>query len=132
MEKRKKKTGRIIALIVLFIVITATAAAGWYFFLRQEDISENTASILSTHVKTGSIQKTLSGTGTLAEQEAQNIAVQTGVKVTEYLVKNGQIVKAGDPVAAVNRASVMEAISSLREVMTEVSADMLTRYSPLP
>ncbi|MBQ3374307.1 MAG: HlyD family efflux transporter periplasmic adaptor subunit [Oscillospiraceae bacterium] len=124
MEKRKKKTGRIIALIVLFIVIVAIAAAGWYFFLRQEDISENTASILSTHVKTGSIQKTLSGTGTLAEQEAQNIAVQTGVKVTEYLVKNGQIVKAGDPVAAVNRASVMEAISSLREVMTEVSADI--------
>ena len=124
MEKRKKKTGRIVALVVLLFVIAAIAVGGWYFFLRQENNSESTASILSTHVKTGSIQKTLSGTGTLAEQEAQDVAVQTGVKITEYLVKNGQIVKAGDPVAAVNKASVMEAISSVREVMKEVSADI--------
>ena len=129
MESSKKKTGKRIAMFLLLIVLAGIVAAGALFLQKEQISTEKGASILSTHVKKGSIQKTLSGTGTLTEQDPQAVSVLQGVKVTEYLVKNGQIVKKGDPVATVNRASVMVAISSLRDVMKEVSADIDTIQS---
>lgn len=126
MEEEKARSGKKILFALLAIIIAALVVGGLTFLQRQgTDSGTGTgASILSTTAERGTIRKTLSGTGTLTEQDAQSVTVPTGVKITDYLVQNGQIVKAGDPVAAVNRASVMEAISSLRSVMAEVSADI--------
>ena len=124
MEERRRKRGRILLFAVLILMIAAIAAAGLIFLQKQENSAGSGPSILSAKVEAGSIRKTLSGTGTLTEQDAQEVTVPTGVKVTDYLVQNGQIVKTGDPVAAVNRASVMEAIASLRDVMEAVADDI--------
>ena len=120
MEKRKRKAGRIILFVFLAVLIGALVAAGLFFLQGRESETSSGPSALSSQGKTGTIQKTLSGTGTLADQDSWEVTAPTGVKVTEYLVENGQMVKTGDPVALVDRASVMEAISSLREVMGEV------------
>ena len=124
MEEEKARPGKKILFALLAIIIAALVVGGLTFLQGQETDPGTGASILSTTVERGTIRKTLSGTGTLTEQDAQSVTVPTGVKITDYLVQNGQIVKEGDPVATVNRASVMEAISSLRSVMAEVSADI--------
>ena len=124
MEEKKRRPGKIILFLLLVLVIAAIVTGGLLFLQKQESESDNSASILSNRVISGTMQKTLSGTGTLEEQEAQNVSAPTGVKVTDYLVRNGQLVKRGDPVAEVSRPSVMEAITALRKVMKEVSSDI--------
>ena len=124
-EKKKKKPGQIILFVLIFLAAAAMAAFPLFFGDRQTE-NRSKASILSTKVERGTIRKTLSGTGTLAEQEAQTVAVPSGVYLTEYLVKNGQYVQEGDPLAAVDRASVMEAISSVQAAMETKASELET------
>ena len=124
MEARKKRTRKRIVFGVFALLVIAGLTALPFILSEQQESKAAKASILSAQVKTGSIQKTLSGTGTLAEQEAQEVSVPQGVKVTEYLVANGQLVKAGDAVACVDRVSVMETISAVQEAMDEAAAEL--------
>ena len=124
METRKKRTRKRIAFAVLALLVIAGLTALPFILNEQQEKKGAKASILSTQVKTGSIQKTLSGTGTLAEQEAQSVSVPQGVRVTEYLVANGQMVRKGDAVARVDRVSVMETISAVQEAMDETASEL--------
>ena len=105
-EPRKKGTGKKIFLAVLLLVVIGAMTA-LPFLLKERQQDTGKASILSAQAAEGTIRKTVSGAGTLTEQDAVEVTVPSGVKVTEYLVKNGDIVLPGDPVAAVDRASVM-------------------------
>ena len=75
------------------------------------------ASVLSATVETGSITSVLHAGGTLADEDVEDVIIPTGVKITGFLVKNGDMVKEGDPVAMVDKTSVMEAITSVNETM---------------
>ena len=123
MENRKrKKAGKIVfALIILLIAALLVALP---FILDEQQNAKTKGSILFAEVKPGSIQKTFSGTGTITEQEALEVSVPAGVEVTEYLVKNGQFVQSGDPVATADRVSVMETISAVKETMTETEEEL--------
>ena len=123
MEAAKKKKIRNILFAVLALLLVAALIA-LPFLLEKQQQKTSSASILSAKAETGDIRKTLSGTGTLTDQDAEDVEVPQGVKVTEYLVKNGQFVKQGDPVAAVDKISVMETISSVRETMRELETEM--------
>ena len=123
MEAAKKKKIRNIVFAVLALLLVAALVA-LPFLLEKQQQKTSTASILSAKAETGDIRKTLSGTGTLTDQDAEDVEVPQGVKVTEYLVKNGQFVKQGDPVATVDKVSVMETISSVRETMRELETEM--------
>lgn len=75
------------------------------------------ASILSGTVQTGSIDTVLHGGGVLTSDDTTDITIPTGVKITEFLVSNGDVVTAGTPLAAVDRVSVMNAITGVQETM---------------
>ena len=121
-RKKRKKAGKIIfALIVLLIIALLIALP---FILDAKQNEKTRGSVLSAEVKTGGIQKTFSGTGTITEQEALEVSVPEGVKVTNYLVKNGQSVLSGDPVATADRVSVMETISALKKAMDETAEEI--------
>ena len=122
---KKKKRRNIIFAASAVLVAGALVALPFILDARQKSL-DNTASVLSAPVTVGTIRKTLSGTGTLAEEDAQEVSVPQGVEVTEYLVENGQYVKAGDLVATVDKVSVMETISTLREAMADVETEMDT------
>ena len=122
-ETKKKKVGWKIFLVLALLAAAAMAAMPFYLEARQKEDGSK-ASILSAKAEKGTIRKTLSGTGTLTEQDAQEVTVPSGVSLTEFLVENGQIVQEGDPVAAVNRTSVMETISSVEEAMEETAQEL--------
>lgn len=117
MEKTKKKRlkryiswGAIAALVALLAVMPLLA--------RKEAAADGpTASVLSAQVTRGDIPQVLRGGGTLENKGQQDVNIPTGVKITEFLVKNGDTVKAGDPVAKVDKVSVMAAITSVNETM---------------
>lgn len=117
---KKKNTKRIIKLICMVIVVALLAAMP---LLAKQDGKEDgpKASVLSNTVTTGSINTELIGGGTLAEEDAVTISVPSAVKLTEFLVFNGQLVTEGTPIASVDRVTVMTAISQVQETLEYLS-----------
>lgn len=76
-----------------------------------------TASVLTTTVETGTISSSLRGGGTITVDGAEDVTIPSGVKITEFLVKNGDYVTEGTPVANVDKVSVMTAITELNDTL---------------
>ena len=119
-KARKKNIKRVIALICAVAVVALLAAMP---LLAKQDPEEDgpKASILDGTVTTGSINTELIGGGTLAEEDAVTISVPAEVKLTEFLVSNGQKVTEGTPIASVDRVTVMTAISQVQETLEYLS-----------
>ncbi len=124
MNSLKKINKKNIVFSVVAILLVVLLIALPFILEFKQNNSENKASILSAMAEFGTICKTLSGTGTITEQEASEVSVPGGVKVTEYLVENGQFIKAGDPVAIVDKTSVMETISTVHGEMDDLAAEI--------
>lgn len=117
-QKRRKITGAVICLLL------AAGLAALPFLLEQSQQESSGASILSGRVETGSIEKTVSGAGTLAAQEGTAVELPDGVKITRYLVSNGDITAEGQQIAAVDRNSVLLAMSKVQDAIDEIEEQM--------
>jgi len=124
MEQAKKHTGRRILFLTLAILLAAALVAAPFILEKRSQQSEIEASILSDTAQYGTISKTLSGTGTLTEEEAVTVTVPYGVEITEYFVSNGEFVSQGQAVAAVDKTSVMRAISGVNETLDTLSSEI--------
>ena len=122
-KARKKNMKRIIALVCVACVVALLAAMP---LLAKQDPEDDgpKASILSGNVTTGSINTELIGGGTLTEEDAVTISVPSAVKLTEFLVSNGQMVTEGTPIASVDRVTVMTAISQVQETLEYLSEEI--------
>ena len=124
MDKAKKKQiKKIASWIVLAALVTGLAAMP--LLAKAEAESDGpVASILSGQVEEGTIQTSLHGGGTLSVDDVAEINLPGGVKIAEFLVKNGQTVSEGTPLAAVDKVSVMTAITEVTESMEYLQKEM--------
>lgn len=117
MDKAKKKLlKRYIAWISL-VALTALLAVMPLLARQEEEADGPVASILSATVQEGSVEAALHGGGTLSAGNAMDITIPAGVKIESFLVKNGDTVTKGTPVALVDTVSLMNAIVSVQESM---------------
>ena len=124
MDKTKKKSVKryilwgVLALAVLWLALMPLMA-------RQQQTEDGPqASILSANATVSSIQSAIHGGGTLEAGEPEDITIPKDVKITEFLVKNGDMVSEGDALAAVDKVSVMTAITEIRDSMSTVEKQM--------
>lgn len=108
-----------IALLVLTLAVLPVLAA------NKDAAQEQQASILSGRVEYGSIETKIVGGGQLASEAAVKLQIPEEVKLTEYLVGNGDTVSEGDPIAKVDRVSVMTAITGVQDTLDELSEEIL-------
>lgn len=118
-SEKKKQTRKYImwavsALIVLALAVLPMLAAG-------KNSAETQASILSVTAEKKSIEKQLIGGGQLSSDACLNVSVPENVKLTEYLVGNGDMVSEGDAIAKVDKVSVMTAITEVQETLNYLS-----------
>ncbi len=112
----KKRNKKIVTWVALALVVALLAAMP--LLARSEAESEGpVASILSGTVEKGDLDITLRGGGNLEAKDAQDVTLADGVKITEFLVKNGDLVSQGDPLATVDSVSVMTAILEIDETL---------------
>ena len=116
---KKKSVKRYILWGVLAFVVLALALMPLMARQQQEEDGPQ-ASILSANAAMGSIRTAIHGGGTLEAGDPQDISVPKDVKITEFLVKNGDFVSEGDPLAAVDKVSVMTAITEVQSSMSAV------------
>ena len=126
MDKTKKKNvRRYILWGVLAVVVAGLAMLP--ALARQQDAQDGpVASVLEATVKEGSVQATVRGGGTLEAGDGENIELPAEVKITEFLVKNCQEVKKGDPVAKIDKVSALTAVTEIRTSMAAVEKQMET------
>ena len=82
------------------------------------------ASILSATAEYRDVDMEIVGGGQLASEASVRIRIPEEVKLKEYLVGNGDTVSEGDPIAAVDRVSVMTAITGVQETLDYLSEEI--------
>lgn len=82
------------------------------------------ASILSATAEYRDVDMEIVGGGQLASLASVRIRIPEEVKLKEYLVGNGDTVSQGDPIAAVDRVSVMTAITGVQETLDYLSEEI--------
>jgi len=124
MEKAKKKRLKKYITWISMVAVVALLAA--MPLLARSEVEEDgpVASILEGTVQLASLETGLHGGGTLSAGNAMDVELPKGVKITEFLVKNGDMVSEGDPVAVVDRVSVMTAIVQVRDAMDYIRDEM--------
>lgn len=121
--KKKRKIGNILLTIVL-VSVAALLVIVPFWMERATGAGKDTASILSAAVETATIRDTVAGSGSITDADAVDVTIPDGVKLKEYVVKNGDTVKAGDPLAIVDETSVMNVIAKVRADLDEIESDM--------
>ena len=124
MEKKQKKQVKKYISWVLIVAIVALLAFLPVIASQEETASGPQASILSAKAELRDITTVVLGGGSLSTEEAQGITIPAAVKVKEYLVSNGDLVTEGQSVAAVDRVSVMTAISQVQETLDYLTEEI--------
>ena len=124
MDKAKKKNIKRILALVCAVAVVVLLAAMPLLAEQDDNMDGPKASILTNTVTTGSISTELIGGGTLTEEDAVTITVPAEVKLTEFLVSNGQMVTEGTPIASVDRVTVMTAIQQVQETLEYLSEEI--------
>lgn len=124
MEKqRKKQIKKVTAWVTLAAVVILLACLP--MIAENEKVETGPqASILSAKAENRSLSQVILGGGSLTAEEAITVTVPAQVKVTEYLVGNGDPVAEGQPIAFVDRVSVMHAISQVQETLDYLAEEL--------
>lgn len=125
MGKVKNHISKIISWVCVITVIILLAFIP--LLASSSDTSEEyVQSILSGTVERMEISSSLSGGGPLIEQDAIEISIPAGVKLTQFLAENDELVKTGDSLATVDRVSVMTAIAQVQESLAYLAEELET------
>ena len=124
MDKTKKKMIKKVVSWVMLAVVVAVLAIMPLLAGSSEEADGPVASILSVQPSLQDMDTVLVGGGTLSSENALEVIVPAEVKLTEYLVKNGDYVSEGDPIAKVDRVSVMHAITQIQETMDYLAEEI--------
>lgn len=126
-RKKPLKKGKLVKILVILAII----AAGLFFGVRkmQSRVRERFAgneqeTVQTAQVTKGSIGTTVSGSGTLENEEANDVTIPQNVEVTDVYVEAGDKVAEGDMLASVNTASVVEAMGELQTSIDEIDTQL--------
>ena len=107
----------ILALVAVLALLPVLAG-------NEEAVTGPQASILSGTTSRQNLSSLVIGGGTLTSQKSLNITIPAEVKLTEYLVENGQTVAEGQPIATVDRVTVMAAIAQVQGALSELNSQI--------
>lgn len=126
--KRRNRGRKVLVtvLIVLAIVIAAVAIA---VKVLRERVTEaygqkSTDEVKTVTVTIGSISTSISGSGTLAQEETTEVTLPSGVAIQSVLVEKNDIVKEGQKIANIQMSSVLTAMNSLQDSMDELDSEI--------
>ena len=121
--KEKKQTWKYLRLTITGILVVLLAVMPM-LASRSKAAEGNQASILSATVENKDIDTQIIGGGQLSSEASLNVRIPENVKLTQYLVGNGDTVKEGEPIAKVDKVSVMTAITEVQETLDYLAEEI--------
>ncbi len=124
MDKARKRQIKNVVTWICIVAVVAFLALMPLLAEANVVAEENTASILSGTVSSGSIATVVRGGGSLTEEVPLEVTIPSGVKLTEFLVDNGDAVAPGDSVAIADPVSIMQAIVQVQQTLEQLAEDI--------
>ena len=121
--EKKKQTRKYLRLAITGILVVLLAVMPM-LASRNAEADGSQASILSATVENKDIDTQIIGGGQLSSEASLNIRIPENVKLTQYLVGNGDTVKEGDAIARVDKVSVMTAITEVQETLDYLAEEI--------
>ena len=107
---------KVLKTLAVLVVLAAAGFFGYrYYQSRQAVAAQTTAGSTYTEytVSTGSLSKTVTGTGTLSISQTDDVALDYAVTVTDSLVEAGDTVTAGQPLFYIDAVALQTTIETL-------------------
>ena len=126
-KNKKKRRRKVVRTVLIVIAVIAAILVGLVFHLRrkvEQRFASSAAEVIRYEVVTGTINTVVSGSGTLAQVDMEDISVPTGVEITEVLVENRDSVSQGDILATVDMATVMTALADIQEQLDDLDDEI--------
>ena len=123
LQKRKQaKKRRTTRRVIILLLTAAVCLTGGVIYLRRRVTHSlvSNSDVSSAQARRGSISTTVSGSGTLANVDEEEITVPYGVVIDEVLVKANEKVKEGEPIAALDKSSVLSAMENMQTALAEL------------
>lgn len=117
---KKSTVIKICVAVVVVLVLGAVAVLTLQSRVSEKYGDKDKDEVKSAQVTVGGISTTVTGSGTLANQESEDTFISGTVEVTEVYVSAGDTVKKGDMLASVNSASVVKAMKEIQDDIDEI------------
>ncbi|MBP3684039.1 MAG: putative Ig domain-containing protein [Oscillospiraceae bacterium] len=121
--EQKKQTRKYFRLTITGILVVLLAVMPM-LASQNAETDRSQASILSATVEYKDIDTQIIGGGQLSSEASLNVRIPENVKLTQYLVGNGDTVKEGDAIAKVDKVSVMTAITEVQETLDYLAEEI--------
>ena len=117
-KSKKQKKRKIVRTVVIIVAVLALVLMAGVSFARRhvrDRFASKDTDILSEKVTTGTISTLVSGSGTLANVDAEAISIPEGVELTEILVENGDTVMENQLLATADLSTVRSALAAIQD-----------------
>ena len=123
--RKKRKMLITVSVILGLVLITVVAAVTVLRKKVSEKVGNGSDSqVLSAQVTVGSISTTVSGTGTLAAEDVEELKLLGSVEIKDYYVETGDYVEEGDLIATVSQSTLMSAMSEKQEELEAIDEEL--------
>lgn len=122
-KKKKARHKKIIGYIAIVLVVVLLAALPM-LSASKDDPNAIKATIVSAQAEKRDIDTILVGGGQLDSNGVYSLKIPENVKLTEFLVGNGDTVLEGDPIALVDSVSVMTAITGVEDTLKGLTEEI--------
>ncbi|MBR1455923.1 MAG: HlyD family efflux transporter periplasmic adaptor subunit [Oscillospiraceae bacterium] len=122
-QKRRKRLLTALAITAVIVVILLIVFAN----LRRRvkaNIASDAEEVLRYEVTYGSVSTTVSGSGTIADVDAEEITVPEGVEIEDVLAEVGDRLHTGDVIATVDVASVLSTMADVQDAISELDTQI--------
>ncbi|MCC8067308.1 MAG: HlyD family efflux transporter periplasmic adaptor subunit, partial [Clostridiales bacterium] len=125
----------ILTIVIVLVAVIIVVAVAIVLLRRRVDDMAGAASdeVAEAVVTKGSISTTVTGSGTITDEDVDELSVPVSLEITDFYVEEGDVVEQGDLIATVTNASLMgamsdtqEAIDDLDENLTEAAGDTVS------
>lgn len=118
--KQRGKAKKVITWVVVGVLVVGLAGAGYAYSqgMFGTKAASATTSYSVVNLTTGSVEKSVTGTGTMTSGDSVNETSPVDVKLASVPVAAGQSIKAGDTLATVDSDSINTLVTSLQDQIT--------------
>jgi|GEM_PF-227264 len=116
---------KILKTLIILAIIGGLGYLGYTYYEKMK--AEETVvapSYSMSPITTGDLQKTVTGTGSLSISEQKKVVLDFDIQLDEALVKPGEAVSMGTPLAAVNQDALSTAIDTLNAEISDIDTAM--------
>ena len=110
--------------IVISLGVVTVLGVGGFFVLRSQGQAGSKTTYTTVQVTTGDLEKSVTGTGTVAMADSLEIKENFDITITAWKTSTGQSVNEGDLLASVDIKSLSNTITSLESQLSSLDSQL--------